>query len=226
MRASLAVTKEHVEHALAPVRYVTLDEAHAVPEGRVRQVSAYVEEHWNPVYRRVESTDLVQILLASQEQVGWTVTQRESEQSRLARRAQQNAEEFVEVLQSMQVQASDAFYNGVYETIPGNDPIVLDGEILRGEATYEWDADGNRGKMTHDGIVRGTMITGGRAEHRSRTKGMVFWDKGFIEERKRQIAAENLRPIQNVRRALEACKGELPMYRNVGINFRKDRRAV
>jgi hypothetical protein len=220
-RAVLTAPKEQVEHALALPRFVALDEAHVVPEGRVRQVSAYVEEHWQPVYRHTESTDLATILLASQEQIGWTVTQRESQQSRLARRAQQNAEQFVEVLQSMQVQASDAFYNGVYETIPGNDPIILDGEILRGEATYD-----ENGRMTHDGIVRGTMITKGRAEYRERTKGMVAWDKGAWQEHLRVEAEMASRPVRNVRRAMEDCKNELPMWRPVGINFRRDRRSA
>ena len=191
-------------------------------------VSAYVEEHWATSIRVVRKVhDLVEILLASQEQIGWQVTQRESEQSRLARRAHQNAEDFVEILQSTQIQASDEFYVGYYETIPGNDPVILDGEILRGEATYETNEDGSRGKMTHDGIVRGgTMITG-RKHYNSETKGFVQWDKGAWQEHLRVEAEMLSRPVRNVRQAMEAIAGEkLPMWRPTGINFRRDRRSA
>lgn len=218
-RANLTVSKAQVEHGLAAPRFASLDES--APHDRVRQVSAYVEEHWSPVYAKTESADLATILLNSQKQIGWHVTQRESEQSRLARKAQQNSEDFIEVLQSCQVQASDAFYDGIYETIPGNDPIILDGQILRGEATYD-----ENGKMTHDGIVRGTMITKGRAEYRERTKGFITWDAGFAAQREAAQAEYASRPVRNVRRAMEDCQNALPMYRNVGINFRKDKRAV
>jgi hypothetical protein len=227
VRAALTAPKEQVERSLAAPRFVALEHASDVPRDRTRQVSAYVEEHWAPVYASTESTDLAEILLNSQRQVGWTVTQRESQQSRLARRAQQNAEDFIEICATAQIQASDEWANGYYETIAGNDPCVVDGEILRGEATYEWNADGSRGKMIHDGVVRGgTMITGGRREYRAKTKGYVHWTKDDLPERARQQAAYDLRPVLNVRRAMESYAGELPMYRNVGINFRKDRRAV
>jgi hypothetical protein len=218
-RAVLAASKEQVEHALAAPRFASLDES--APPNRVRQVSAYVEEHWSPVYAKTDSTDLATILVTSQQQIGWTVTQRESEQSRLARRAQQNAEEFAEVLQSMQIQASDEFYNGILETVPGNDPIILDGEILRGEATYD-----ENGKMTHDGIIRGTMITKGRREYNERTKGYVHWDKGAWEQHLKAEAEWCSRPVRNVRRALEDCNNALPLWRPVGINFRRDRRSA
>lgn len=220
-RAIPHAPKEHVERSIAAPRFASIEES--APPNRVRQVSAYVEEHWSPVFRGTESVDLVAILLASQDQIGWTVTQRESEQSRLARRAHQNAEEFVAVLQSCQIQASDEWANGYYETIPGNDPVILDGQILRGEATYD-----ENGKMTHDGIVRGgTMITGGRRQYREATKGMAHWDKGFMAEREAAQAEMDSRPVRNVRRAMEAIAGEkLPMYGNVGINFRRDRRSA
>jgi hypothetical protein len=216
-----------VERALALPRFVALGDAHNVPANRVSQVGAYIEEVWAPVYRRTESADLVEILLASQEQIGWQVTQRESNDSRLARKARQNAEEFVEVLQSAQIQATDEFYNGILETVAGNDPIILDGEILRGEATYETNEDGSRGKMIHDGIVRGTMIRGGRKEYNDRTKGYVHWDKGAWEKHLAAEAEMASRPVRNVRRAMEAVAGEaLPMWKPTGINFRRDRRSA
>jgi hypothetical protein len=218
-RAVLAASKEQVEHALAAPRFASLDES--APPNRVRQVSAYVEEHWSPVYAKTDSTDLATILVTSQQQIGWTVTQRESEQSRLARRAQQNAEEFAEVLQSMQIQASDEFYVGYYETIPGNDPVILDGEILRGEATYD-----ENGKMTHDGIVRGGTYIRGRKHYNAATKGFITWDKGAWAEHERAQAEYASRGVRNVRRALEDCQNALPLWRPVGINFRRDRRSA
>ena len=219
--------KEQVERSIAAPRFVAIADANDVPSNRVRQLSAYVEEHWSPVYRSVDSADLVAILLASQDQIGWQVTQRESEQSRLARRAHQNAEEFVAVLQSAEFQVSDEFYNGILETVAGNDPIILDGEILRGEATYETNEDGSRGKMIHDGIVRGTMIRGGRREYNERTKGYVHWDKGAWQKHVAAQAEMASRPKQNVRRAMEAIAGEaLPMWKPTGINFRRDRRSA
>lgn len=209
----------HVEHALAAPRFVALADAVDVPRERVRQVSAFVEDVWAPVYGTTDSTDLGTILRVSQQQIGWRVTQRQSASSIVRKRL--SAEDFREVVQSTQIQASDAFYNGVYETIPGNDPIVLHGEILRGEATYDRD-----GRMTHDGIVRGTMIQHGRAEYNARTKGWVHWDAGFVAQRKAALAEEASRPVRNVRRNLERVAGEcLPMRRLV-TNPRYDRKSA
>ena len=81
--------------------------------------------------------------------------------------------------------------------------------------------------MTHDGIVRGTMITKGRSEYNERTKGYVHWDKGFVQQRYAALAEEDSRPVRNVRRALEATAGEvLPTWRPVGLNMRRDRRSA
>lgn len=213
----------HLEHTLAAPRFVSMAEASDVPRDRTRQVSAYVSEHWAPVYEKTDSLDWATIVLASQKQIGWTVTQRESQQSRTARRAQQNAEQFVEICASAQIQANDDWANGYFETIPGNDPVVLDGQILRGEATYD-----ENGKMTHDGIVRGgTMITKGRREYNAKTKGFVTWDKGTWQKHIEAEAEYCSRPVRNVRRALEAVKGEKhPMWTPVGINFKRDRRSA
>ena len=126
-------------------------------------------------------------------------------------------------MQSTQIQASDEWANGYYETIPGNDPVILNGEILRGEATYD-----ENGKMTHDGIVRGgTMITGGRRQYRAATKGMVTWDKAAWKLHEEAQAEMASRPVQNVRRAMEAIAGEVrPMWTPTGVNFRRDRRSA
>ena len=217
----------HVEHVLAVPRFVAVGDVHDVPANRVREIGPYIEEVWSPVYRRTESIDHVEILLASREQVGWTVTQRESQASRSARRSRINAEEFEQVLLTAQIQASDDIYNGYFETIPGNDPCVIDGEILRGQPTYERNADGSRGKMIHDGIVRGgTMIRGGRREYREKTKGMVHWDAGFLAERAKAQKEMESRPVRNVKANLEAMAGQvLPMHRTL-LNPRVDRKSA
>jgi len=240
-RAELETTAQ-IERTLAPARFVAVEDALEVPISRQRQVSAFVAERWAPVYAKTTSVDPIAILRASETLMGWQVTQHVhaahcdcthakfelDADGRLVHsacgraRKPVTAEQFAEILATMQIEATDEFYNGIYETIPGNDPIILDGEILRGEATY--DAEG---RMTHDGIVRGTMITKGRREYNERTKGFVHWDKGFIKERLVAQAEEDSRPMRNVRRALEATAGEvLPMWRPVGINMRRDRRSA
>jgi hypothetical protein len=209
-----------VERALAPVRFVAADDATDVPRDRVRQVSAFVEEVWTPVYRSTDSTDLATIFRTSQELVGWTVRQRASVSSQARHRL--TAEQFVEVLQSAQIQASDEYLNGYYETIPGNDPLIIDGQIMKGKATY--DADG---RMTHDGTVRGgTMITGGRAEYRAKTKGMVLWDAGVVRERMKAEADIATRPVRNVKANLERKAGEVLPMRRLLANPRVDRRSA
>ena len=216
-----------VERALAPARFIAVGDAVDVPRDRVRRVSAFIEERWTPVYAKTDSTDLIEIIRASQKQTGWMVAQHESAESRIARRDRQNAEEFEQVLLTAQIQASDDIYNGYFETIPGNDPCVIDGEILRGQPTYERNADGSRGKMIHDGIVRGgTMIRGGRREYREKTKGMVHWDAGFLAERAKAQKEMESRPVRNVKANLEAMAGQvLPMHRTL-LNPRVDRKSA
>jgi hypothetical protein len=191
-----------VERALAPSRFVPLSEAVDVPKDRVRQVSAFVEEVWAPVYATTTSTDLATILVVSQQQTGWTVTQRQSASSR--QRARLSAEQFIEQLQSTQIQASDDWANGYYETIPGNDPIWIDGKRLTG----------------------GTRITGGRREYAEKTKGMVLWDRGFIEQRNAAMAEMDSRPVRNVQRNLERVAGEVLPMRRLVANPRRDRRSA
>jgi hypothetical protein len=215
-RQGLPIAAPHTQRA--PARFIAAADAIDVPIERVRQVSATLEEVWEPVYRPIDSTDLFTLLHTQPELLGWNVTTRALTR---ARRYLRDEEE--ERIQSLQVIPSDAYYNGIYETIPGNDPIVLDGEVLRGTPTYNPD-----GSIKHDGILRGTVITGGRAEYRRRTKGFVHWDKGFVAAREAAQAEMASRPVRNVRRALEATAARcLPTWQPVGINPRRDRtRAV
>lgn len=235
-------TNAQVERALAPVRFVAEHEA-TPPKDRVRQVSAFVNEVWEPVYQKSASTDLNEIFAASQTRVGWRVRQevrsawcdctkavfeREADGEFVHRscgraRKHLTAPEFAEVLQSAQIQATDEAYYTYAETIPGNDPVVMpDGNYLRGTPTF--DADG---RMTHDGIIRGGTQIKGRKHYRQVTKNVAHWDQGFLEKRAAGLAEESSRPVRNVKRALDAVAGEsLPLWRPTGLNFRRDRRSA
>lgn len=229
-RAGLPISSPHTQRAeivsdvKIPTReyFVALKDAIDVPESRVRQVSAFVEEVWAPVYAKTDSIELADILRASRQLIGWNVTERKRSAfcdcttARFERtaageyvhgdcgRARRHLtdDQFVEVMQLAQIQATDEFYNGYYETIKGNDPVVLGGQILRAD-------DGTP-------ITGGTMITRGRMQYRDATKNYVHWDKGFLEKRQVELAKEAARPVQNVRRNLERVAGEaLPMWRAI-----------
>lgn len=180
-----------------------------MPASRVRQVTPYLEEVWEPVYGKTRSTDMVEILRASETLVGWKVTKRQTVSSQ--ERARLSAEQFAEQLQSVQIQASDAFYDGHYPTVPGNDPVIVDGEVLTAE-------DGT--------VIRGGTMIRGRTEYNQKTKGMAHWDKGFVKERQKALAEEASRPVRNVKANLERVAGEvLPMRRFVA-NPRYDRKSA
>lgn len=236
MRVQLE-TSAAVEKAIAPSRFVKMGEEQA-PAERVRLLSAFIEEVWAPVFAAVESTDYHALMFARPEQVGWTVTQRERSaycdctKARFSKdadgefrheacgRARKHLtdEEFVELVQAQQMIPSDEYFNGYYDTIPGNDPVILDGEVLKGQPVYD-----SEGRMVHDGTIRGgTMITGGRREYEQKTRGMVHWDKGFVREREAALAEEASRPVRNVQREMERLKEQLPMRRLVP-NPRYDR---
>lgn len=216
VRAAMQAPSD-IDRVVGATRFVSAQEAGSVPRNRVRQVSAFVEEVYAPVYARTDSTDLAEILRSSQQLVGWNVTTQQTSASR----ARRSVEEVVEIMQTVQIQASDEFYNGLLQTVPGDDPVIIDGKVLRGTPTYD-----AQGRMTHDGIVRGTMITKGRTEYNKRTEGFVHWDKGFAKERERAIAEEASRPIRNVKRNLERLAGEVLPMRRVLSNPRYDRRAA
>lgn len=182
-----------------------------VPKDRVRSVNAFIEEHYAPVYAKIDSTDLSVIFATRPEIVGWRVTQRVKKMARA--RAPMTAEQFAEHIQSLQIQPTDDHYNVYMETLPGNDPVILDGKVLTA-------ADGT--------VIRGgTQIKHGRREYRDKTKNVIHWDKGYVAQREAALAEEASRPVRNVQRALEATAGAvLPMHRPVGTNARKDRRSA
>lgn len=191
-----------------------------VPISRVRAVSAFIEEHWKPIYDSSKSTDMFEVLKASQTLIGWKVTMHARKEARA--KAPMTAEEFVEHVQSLQIQATDEFYNTYLDLVKGNDPVIVDGEVLRGQPTYD-----AKGRMTHDGVIRGgTQIRHGRKEYNEKTKDYIHWDKGYYAERKKYLAERESRPVRNVKQALDAFRGEvLPMWKPTGINLRKDRQA-
>lgn len=189
----------HAQHALAAPRFVAAAEAVDVPRDRVRQVSAFVEEVWAPQYQTTRSTDIAEILRASETLVGWKVTQRVASSAR----HRLTAEEFQEVIQSAQIQATDEFYCDYYPTIPGSDTIVIDGKAVTG----------------------GTRITS-RTHYREATKGFAHWDKGFLRERAAAEAEMASRPVRNVRANLERVAGEVLPMRRTQMNPRYDRKAA
>lgn len=231
IRAALTAPGD-VARALAPARFVPAAEARP-PKDRVQQISAFIEEVWSPVYDTAAgSTDLGAILLAAKTLLGWRVEQRaraaycDCTSAHFERRADgtftdracgrarapRSFEDFQQVLQSMQFAPADDLYNVYLETVPGDDPVIVDGALV-------YTADGQ--------VLRGgTQIQHGRREYREKTKNYAVWDKGFLAKRHAGLAEEASRPLRNVQRALEATAGaSLPMRRAVGINFRRDRRS-
>jgi hypothetical protein len=191
----------HAEAALAVAspRFVAASETPDVPRDRVRQVSAFIEECWSPVYATTRSTDMAEILRASETLVGWNVRQRLAASAR----AKMTAEQFAEVIATAQIQATDDFLVGYYETIVGNDSIVIDGKKVTG----------------------GTYIRS-RNHYREATKNYVHWDKGVLEERRKAEAEMASRPIRNVRANLERVAGECLPMRRLLPNPRYDRKAA
>jgi hypothetical protein len=197
-------TTAEVQRFIVPARFVRAGEI-AVPESRMRLVSPYVEEHYAPVYATTDSLDLSEILRASQELVGWNVTQtirdehcdclnavwnKEGVHEQCGRaRASLSDEQFVEHVARVQLQASDEFYNGFYETIPGSDSVLTGAGLATG----------------------GTRITRGRTQYNQKTKGWVHWDKGVVKEREKAYAAEQQKWIDDVRPRVEkVSKTQLP----------------
>jgi hypothetical protein len=200
-----------------------------VPKSRMRVVSAYVEEHFTPVYKEQESRNYHAILAAGMQLDGWIVEQKLRKQycdctnarlerdvdGKLVHRACGRAKtrvadsEFAQHILNIQIAPSDEFYNTYYETIPGDDPVVLDGKVLKGTPVWK------DGKMVHDGTIRGgTQMTRGRREWREKTKGWVLWDKGVVKERDKAYAEYQKKFIDGVRPRVKALSRLLP--RKVG----------
>jgi hypothetical protein len=197
-----------------------------VPKSRMRVASRYIEEHFTPVYETPRFSGMAEAIRANTTVLGWWVEERarsphcdclqaklEMRDGKLTHvacgraRAHISDQDFVEHIQHLQFAPSDDFYNTYYPTIPGNDPVVLNGKVLKGAPKYD-----AQGRVVHDGTVRGgTQMRGGRAEYRHRTKGMALWDKGFVKERDAAYAASQKKWIDGVRpRLFKADKQMLP----------------
>ena len=194
----IPVSFEEVAKACAPERFV--DATHVVPKSRVRQVSPYIEEHYKPVYATAKgSNDLAEIVRAGQTLIGWVITQRprspfcDCQKARFGkedgqmvhrecgrRRAPLSDQEVVERALSAQVQASDEFYRGFYETIPGTASAIIDGVPVTG----------------------GTLISS-RKDYNEKTKGFVHWDKGTHREVERAKKEQNDKRKADTAKAVE-----------------------
>jgi hypothetical protein len=234
-RAGLPVASPHVmrdadfavadQRVLAPVRTAAVGEVD-VPASRMRLVSRYVEEHYAPLYDAPRFSGMAEAIRANTTIVGWRIEQRlrsphcdctkatlDLEAGKLIHkqcgraRARRTDEEFVEHIHRLQIGPSDSFYNTYYLTIPGNDPVLVNGKVLKGAPKYD-----ATGKVVHDGTIRGgTRITRGRSQYKALTKGMALWDKGFVKERDKAYAAEQKKWITDVReRVVKADKQMMP----------------
>lgn len=215
---------------LAAPRFVTIYEIDpvAVPLSRMRLASPYIEEHFEPVYASPEGLSYAEVMRRGNVLVGWTITQRARSPHcdclqatlehdhdgvlihRQCGRARKRVEDadFAEHILRLQFAPSDDFYNMYYETIPGNDPVIMeDGKVLKGAPKYN-----RKGQMIHDGTIRGgTQIRQGRRQYRTLTKNMVLWDKGVVKEREKAYAAEQKAWLTGVRpRMFKANKQMLP----------------
>ena len=206
--------------------YVAAADVGDIPKSRMRVATQYVEEHFTPVYDTARFSGMAEAIRANTTVIGWWVEERartpycdcmqahlEMQDGKLVHaacgraRAHIDDAEFVEHIQRLQFAPSDDFYNTYYPTIPGNDPVIIDGKVLKGAPKYD-----ERGRVVHDGTIRGgTQMRGGRAEYRHRTKGMALWDKGFVKERAAAYKASQDAWIKGVRpRMFKANKQMLP----------------
>jgi len=206
---AFTVRPEEIAHACAPVRYVAVGNE-TPPAGRVRLASRYVEERWSPVYAKTDSEVISEIVAAGQTLVGWkivqsprapycdctsaTFTKEGDEFIHLTcgrGRRHLSDQEYIEQVQSLQIQVSDEWANGFYETIPGDDFVMTSAGPAKG----------------------GTRITGGRAEYRRKTKGFIHWDKGFLQQRAKAQDAEQSKWKKGVRPLVEKLAAQILPHR-------------
>ena len=222
-RAGLPISTPHSARVqattVAPTQNVRVtrfvaEGAEAAPRSRERVVGTSFVERWTPVYAKTDSLDPAVALRAAQTRIGWSVTL----ESRAAfcdctkatwtkqhdgsviheacgrARAPVSAEDFLQQVQSLSIQASDEYLNGFYPTIPGSDSV-----------------------MTANGVAKGgTRITKGRTEYNRKTKGMVHWDKGVVKQYLGQEAkAKEDREARTKEHAEMLVKQRLPVRGNL-----------
>jgi hypothetical protein len=189
-----------IEKACAPQRFVVVNEGEA-PKSRERVVSLYIVETWRPVYELPKGDSIMEIAMAAQSPrlLGWTVVQtprapfcdctvasftkrdgafihRECGRSRAAL----TSAEIVARAKTAQMQPSDAFYEGYYETIPGKDRGIVEGVE----------------------VVGGTQIRS-RRDYQQKTKGWVHWDRGTPAAVEKAKAEANAKRAAHLNRVIE-----------------------
>lgn len=102
----------------------------------------------------------------------------------------------------------DATYNGTYPTLPGDDVVhFTDGkkgmEAHRGDPVKRANPLVINGKVVEPYLRGGTHITGGRAEHRRRTKGMIHLGPGYTKDIEKIQAAKEAKKKADLRDTVE-----------------------
>ena len=197
------------EHAVAPARVVDAKDA-VVPKNRVRMASAYIEEHWEPIYAKPVSTNITECLRAANTPVAWRVTQKvrsahcdcarakyelhdgaliHTSCGRAAPAKATTDAEIVEVVQSLQLsKLADDDYNVFMPTVPGPDAIMTPAGLAKG----------------------GTRIGGGRREYREKTAGFAHWDSGTLKERERAQHGAKVEMQQKLERHTDSALKAMP----------------
>ena len=178
--------------------------AETPPKERSRALTPDIEERWAPVYGKTNSTDIMEILRVSSQQIGWNVSYHERNEHCDCTKATFNEnnihetcgrahapvsnEDFVQQIQSLNYAPADQIYNRFYPTIKGTDYI-----------------------MTENGPAKGGhRITGGRSEYRRVTKDMVHRDSGFLAARKKAESDEKAAQKEKIREHATRVSKSLP----------------
>jgi hypothetical protein len=174
-----------IEKALAPERYYAKGEID-VPYSRERVVTPYILERYLPVMEgmTIVGWRVVQEARSQFCDCRHAVWEKEGDQRvHLAcgrRRAPLTDAEVIEKALTVQMQPSDAYFEGYAISIPGKDTAVLDGQVVTG----------------------GTYVQS-RKHHRTLTKDFVFWDKGTPREVDRAMAEQKKKREAKLARDVE-----------------------
>jgi hypothetical protein len=207
MRLQAQKAPDFAEHALAPERVESTTAI--VPNGRIRMVSAYVEERWSPIYAQPTSiTEAIRAVNTANNIVGWRVSQFvradvcdcpgakfENDHGKVAHVAcgraapsKCDADDYIENIASLSIPAADDSYNVFMPTVPGQDSIATPFGIAKG----------------------GTRITQGRREYREKTAGFAHWDSGTMTERARAQHGKKVAMQERLEKHTEGAIKALP----------------
>lgn len=197
-RATHNIDVHEIAKALAPVRFVSVDEGSA-PASRLRQVSLHVEEEWKPVYAPSTGDSYAAVFANPPRLLGWQVTQKARSQycdCGVARFSKTDGEmlchkcqrprpklsdaEVVERAMHAQMQPGDTHYQQYAVTIPGTDKALYRGREVTG----------------------GTRIRS-RKHYNQLTKNMVLWDRGVPREIERAKAEQDAKRKATIAKDIE-----------------------